>query len=974
VLQEASTIFTQASCPALDSLKTKFLEIHQEISDRIRAIQAKFLPRIDLERPVCIRAMAKEMFIYNLVFAEYHNTENDNWLILLGAVHESCFINYTYEVHYLDLLTGNILAKDIVPRNNQKYDFRCFEGVDNNTIIPLAIYQPPKSERKSPVAIYMHGGPAAVNNPGHKNPQFSALARLGYTIIAPNYRGSALRPEFEDLLEGNLNHMPLEDMQATLKYIKSRNDLDVTKILLTGISYGTYLISIVLDQISDQLAGVLLHTGFYGNPSPSPFDHLKGINPKLPILFASGPKDFGNTGLDWSIKYIRAIKDVSHNFKYCLVENGGHHLLSLVHPEITPFPLDMKAPLKLDDMIQYTSSRFNSEAFMEYVYHVVELFEGIANGINPSTVTDGYERNPKGIDLIHKIHLGQKIKSLQKISQTTLQKAPDLVNAPYSPSEAHLAIVCGKAINLEKQISNFLLHYDTVKGGIRDAFIKGYQSDKEVQSIEINRKFSQDVHIHQLICQIITKELENKGCYVLYHGASPASGFLYDVSTSLKRLFSIHAKNEDPQYSVKFLRALNDAFIKYISSAHLASQMREIEHKYPSALFNYLPGFQDVAISAQWFLFGSYKYWFNSTFFRYFLKGTSAESVDIGKILRSFFESIGLTKDLDQLIKSYCEVFYEYINPADGRLLQICVSPTIIDEVAYVAEAGGEPLLLKMDDNSSSTCAPSKIISLAMKDPDAFEAKLKSNRDAFKNQSTVDKEEFTKEEKGLSYTNSVEARLLMTPEYMDDPEKIQIVSYHTKPVKKGYESQIDEINAKFLASWLEASPKLGPGMDYITPPAVKLQNYITNVQRAPYTLYDRLSCSNWKATEEWIKSHPKEVFSPIDTEGHSILYQLLSDHKFQVAHKFLLIVENLGLPILKLINGKDLTGYPLIYDLLLEENFEGVDFLIAHKANLRLSVGNDSMVINLLRKKKYSIAYRFAKKKWVILLIFLQIF
>src|SRR4029079_14631411 len=132
--------------------------------------------------------------------------------------------------------------------------------------------------------------------PGNINPQFCALAQFGFTIISPNYRRSSINTDFGDLLEGNEDRFPGEDLKATLKFVKNNPEFESDKILLTGISYGTYLNLINLHQISDQLAGVHLHTGFFGNPSPSPFDNMNKIDPDLPIFIASGGKDKGNTG------------------------------------------------------------------------------------------------------------------------------------------------------------------------------------------------------------------------------------------------------------------------------------------------------------------------------------------------------------------------------------------------------------------------------------------------------------------------------------------------------------------------------------------------------------------------------------------------------------------------------------------------------------------------------------------------------
>ena len=910
---------------------------------------------------------------------------------------------------------GKILRKDVVEHGNvEAYDFHLFDDSDNNAIIPLTVYEPKTKVEKSPVAVYMHGGPSARTVPGHKNPQFCALAQLGYTIIAPNYRGSNIRLEFENLLEGNTDKFPFEDVQATLDYIKTREDLE-SKAVLTGISYGTYLNSIILDKLGDQLSGAFLHTGFYGNSSPSPFDHIKGIPPDLPIFLASGAKDFGNTGIEWVVKYMRALEDISDNFSACILEEGGHQLLSSANNKPSYNLDNIEELIKLNKVdlnaiAETTSKKYNAEEFMRYVGQLVEFFDKVSQSeVSKSAVKIGDGQKviyPRGRDLVHKIRVDQEIKAREMAIIPLNLEASPLRDAPYTFSQAHMMISLGldpeSSLNLsvEALVKRFLSHYDDLKPSIRDAFFEQYSIDKGVWEKAIAVKSADDKQLNSLICSIMNKEIENKGSYVLYHGCDAKAGFLYDVYSALRRLMVVQAVSKDPQMNVSRLRALDDAFLKFRSADDLINKMRVEENKDGKSLFNYLPGYQEVGLSAQWCLFGSYKYWHNSTFFRYFLEGISTGGVSVEKILRNFFQAVGVTdeENLNQLMKYYSKFYKDHVDQKDGRLLQIFVPPEIIDEVAYVAETGGYPLELKMDDNSGSSHSPSKIISEAVRDPIAFEEKMKSNRANFKRQAVSSRKEFTEGKAGLNYMNSVEARLLMNPKY-----EFQILNYHSPAASKRddikqreYEKEFDKIVDEGLAAMLDVSPKLGPGLRRRHLPVVTLQDYVqkgmeeavssgvlkkvegenedinlgeqkeieptpksskatAKNKRVAYSLYDLLSAGKRKEAEEWIAKKPADIKTPVDPQGRSLLYQLLRENKFDAARN-LLSLSDKDIKKSKLINAKDFKGYPMIYDLLTEGKYEAAAFLIQHGADLSLTVNGGSMINALISEDKFAAA------------------
>lgn len=922
---------------------------------------------IESKRYEKIREAVKNTYLYSLVFAEYHKAKGEseaknNWYKLLCYIHEKTFKDYSYEVHYLDVKTGKILRKDVVAHETKEYKFHMFDDRDNNTIIPLTVFKPKFSKGKTPVAIFSHGGPFSVIWPGHKNPQFCALAHLGYTIIAPNYRGSSLNNEYADLLEGNIDQYPLEDMQATINYIKNSEDLESLPVL-TGISYGTYLNSTILDQISNQIKGVVLHTGLMGNSSPSPFDHIKGIRHDLPIFFAASAKDI--TPIEWSIKYFRVLQDVSDNLKVCILEKGGHHLIGVVNPDVPQFDLENiidDLENNLVTITTHTSKRYNAEEFMNYVSHLVEFFEQLTLEEAGKTTEATDKSVSQGRNIVSKIKVDSEIKA-KNAEPIQLKIDQSLLEAPFTLSLAHLAEIVKAGHSIESVVQKFLEHYDAVKMSIKEAHLNGFPGDKGKDFLDrlVNTKYAQDKELHSLICSILKKEVEKKGSYVMYHGANAAAGFIFDIYTKLQRLILIQAKN-DPVNAIIRLRALDAAFVKISSAEELIKQMNLNELKDKETQYNYLPGYQDVGLSIQWFLFGSYKYWFNSTFFRYFLGGESATDVNVEKILRTFFLAIGITNEdqLNKMMREYSSIYNVYINKRDGRLMQIFASPDIIDEVAYVGERGGKPLELKMDGDSSLTHLPSKIISKAMYDPHAFEAALKNNRGNFKHQDVSSRGEFTDEKDGLLYMNSVEGRFHMMPEHMDNPERIQIVNYHSIAPKEGYEKALDNACEESMSVWIDVNPKLETGITYRKPPIVTLQNYIQGgtkeaKRREPFTLYDLFAAGKWEKVSEWIKNHPGDITSKIDQHGHTLLYQLLHDHMFEAAEKLL----ELSKPYVaksKLINVKDSKGYPMIYDLLFEGNFEAAVFLMNHQANLKLTVNTSSMIIDLIFKNRFEAA------------------
>ncbi|HEV7606759.1 MAG TPA: prolyl oligopeptidase family serine peptidase [Steroidobacteraceae bacterium] len=121
--------------------------------------------------------------------------------------------------------------------------------------IPAFVYRP-RSAGPHPVYIDIHGGPEAQYTPGF-NPFYQFLVReLGFTVIAPNVRGSSgYGKTFLNLDNGEDREDAVKDIGALLVWIGLQKDLDAKKVFVAGGSYGGYMSLASLVNFGDRLRG-----------------------------------------------------------------------------------------------------------------------------------------------------------------------------------------------------------------------------------------------------------------------------------------------------------------------------------------------------------------------------------------------------------------------------------------------------------------------------------------------------------------------------------------------------------------------------------------------------------------------------------------------------------------------------------------------------------------------------------------------
>ncbi|UIE39202.1 S9 family peptidase [Leptodesmis sichuanensis] len=129
-----------------------------------------------------------------------------------------------------------------------------WKSFDGKTISGF-LYRPPKKfTGKRPVIIDIHGGPEAQFRPVFLGRQNYYLNELGVALLFPNVRGSTgYGKTFLKLDNGFLREDSVKDIGALLDWIATQPDLDASRIMVTGGSYGGYMSLAVATNYSDRI-------------------------------------------------------------------------------------------------------------------------------------------------------------------------------------------------------------------------------------------------------------------------------------------------------------------------------------------------------------------------------------------------------------------------------------------------------------------------------------------------------------------------------------------------------------------------------------------------------------------------------------------------------------------------------------------------------------------------------------------------
>lgn len=116
-----------------------------------------------------------------------------------------------------------------------------WKSFDGREISGYAI-KPQKIEGKSPVLIFIHGGPQVIDRPVFNSQALRFAAHLGLTVIHTNIRGSrGFGLEFMDADNGAKRGDAVKDISSLLDWIEKQSELDSSRIIVRGESYGGFV-------------------------------------------------------------------------------------------------------------------------------------------------------------------------------------------------------------------------------------------------------------------------------------------------------------------------------------------------------------------------------------------------------------------------------------------------------------------------------------------------------------------------------------------------------------------------------------------------------------------------------------------------------------------------------------------------------------------------------------------------------------
>jgi dipeptidyl aminopeptidase/acylaminoacyl peptidase len=171
------------------------------------------------------------------------------------------------ELFSLNIATGKLerwttAAKAVETAELRDPEFIKWKSFDGTTI-PGYLYRPPDSfAGKRPVIVDLHAGPVGQARPAFRGEDNYFINALGVAMIYPNVRGSSgYGKTFMGLDDGPLRLNATSDVGALLEWIAARPELDPSRVMLRGASYGGYLALSAASMYSHRICGVISYVG-----------------------------------------------------------------------------------------------------------------------------------------------------------------------------------------------------------------------------------------------------------------------------------------------------------------------------------------------------------------------------------------------------------------------------------------------------------------------------------------------------------------------------------------------------------------------------------------------------------------------------------------------------------------------------------------------------------------------------------------
>ena len=269
-------------------------------------------------------------------------------------VHDDDIYDVDLQKHQVKRVTfspqGGIDAKTLIVPTIIRY--RSFDG----RMIPAILYTPHGATpaKRAPVILSIHGGPEDQEAPYLIN-YYQFLVSRGYAILAPNVRGSTgYGKSYVDMDNGPKRWDAIKDYEYAIRWIKIHPQLNGSKVVCFGPSYGGFAALVMLSHYPKLCAGGIDFYGptdlktflnrtasyrqanriaEYGDPvkdsafmdSISPAKHADRI--VKPLLIVQGMED-PIVPPQESDAIVRLLRKRGQHVDYLLLPNEGHGISS----------------------------------------------------------------------------------------------------------------------------------------------------------------------------------------------------------------------------------------------------------------------------------------------------------------------------------------------------------------------------------------------------------------------------------------------------------------------------------------------------------------------------------------------------------------------------------------------------------------------------------------------------------------------
>jgi protease II len=243
----------------------------------------------------------------------------------------------------------NLAVPGVTDEDLVKPEVLTYASYDGLAIEAL-FFKPNENANNGHVILWPHGGPQAAERNNFRS-MFQFLVNRGYSIFAPNFRGSTgYGLAYTKMVEGNWGEGPRLDNIAGLEYLYENGLADREKTLLMGGSFGGYMALLLHGRHPEYFKAVVdifgpsnlfsfiesvpnhwkpIMNQWVGDPVKD-FDKITEFSPityldsmTKPMLIIQGANDPRVVKKE-SDQIVKALQDKGVDVKYLVLDDEGH--------------------------------------------------------------------------------------------------------------------------------------------------------------------------------------------------------------------------------------------------------------------------------------------------------------------------------------------------------------------------------------------------------------------------------------------------------------------------------------------------------------------------------------------------------------------------------------------------------------------------------------------------------------------------